>query len=311
MASVLTQSLVEFMESVALANGGRWDHHAYCYLNFQTSVQVAVEEGDSFGALPGAFSTTKQFFKWAKLNGLTKVSVGTPSNPAFMTHGVDNSSFNLRGSSFIWVKATSSKYRVALLAWLNYLRDDRKLFEVQGRAAIVYERVAASVEAGAIRKKVSPGRRAKLVKIFRAMAERCQIASSSEQAAIKDSHLLKPFDSTLDADHVINKKSLKDLPHAWVMLAPVIASSNRRFGLAVEQYAVPFTAQQGPIGLDAVTTFKLFAATFPSTANTLDKQVTAFRKRFIPRGPGLQAELETVADKLRGFVDRTNTTFIR
>lgn len=311
MASVLAQSLVEYMEQVATANGGRWDHHNYCYLNFQCSLKVAVELGDSFGVLPGAFSSTKLFFEWIKRNGLFKELVGTPLNPAYITHGEKGCSLNLTGSSFIWVKASSSRYRNALLHWLNHVRKDQHLPGVQESAATVYDRVAASLEKGDIRKKISPVQRNKLVKIFRAMATRCHNASSSVAAAVKDRHLLKPFDSTLDADHVINKQSLKDIPDAWVMLAPVIASSNRGFGLAVEQYAVPFTAQRGLIGLDAVTAFKLFASTFPKTVKTLDEQITVFRKGFIPAGPGLKAELEAAAEKLRGFVDGTNKSFTR
>ncbi|MFR0713651.1 hypothetical protein ACLUS7_01200 [Enterobacterales bacterium BD_CKDN230030183-1A_HGKHYDSX7] len=198
-----------------------------------------------------------------------------------------------------------------MLHWLNFVRKDRLLAGVQESAAIVYDQVADSLKEGDIRKKISPVHRAKLVNIFRTMATRCHNASSSEAAAVKDLHLLKPFDSTLDADHVINKQSLKDIPDAWVMLAPVIASSNRGFGLAVEKYAVPFTAQRGSIGLDAVTAFKLLASTFPKTAKTLDEQVTAFRKGFCPQGPGLKAELEAVAEKLRGFMDGANKSFTR
>lgn len=313
MASPLTQTLVEHMEHVALANGARWDHHVYCYLNFQTSVKTVVEHGDSFSALPGAFSSLDELCGWV---GTQCLKIWPIKEDAIITVSQTFSSDKMEGTAFLWVKATSP-YRELMVLWLNFLRQDRGLASLLDAAATVYEEVAQSLERGLIRKKMPADRRAKQVSDFRALAADCRTASSSAGAAKwkdageKEHSLLKTFDSTLDADHVINKQSLKMLPDAWVMLAPVIASSNRNFGRLVEKHAVPFSGRVGSIDLDAATAFKLFASTFPSTISTLEDLVKLFSDSFVGKGPGIKKELQTVASTLGGFVDKTSTKFVR
>lgn len=311
MLSVLKQALVEHMELVACANGAKWDHHSHCYQDFQSSVQMVVEEGDTFQALPGAFSSCFELTQWAENNGLDIEAIGMPLEHALMTHGNPRSSQGMQGTAFIWVKATSNRYREAIVYWLSILQSDRNLSAVHQRAAIVYEDVARSLEHGRIRKNLSPERRASQVAALRVLAENCVKASGSDLAASQNVGLLEAFDSTLDADHVINKKSLKKMPDAWVMLAPVIASSNRHFGRIIEKRSTQFAPRVGAIGLDAVTAFKLFAASFPSDPLMLEDQVNLFMDRFIPRGPQLKAELQEVLPVLTGLIDKTLSSFAR
>lgn len=313
MASPLTQTLVEHMEHAASATGARWDHHVYCYLNFQTSVKTVVEHGDSFSALPGAFSSEDELYNWV---GTQRLKVLPIAADAIITVSQTFSSKKMEGTSFLWVKATAP-YREHMVRWLNYLRRDRDLACVLDAAATVYEDVAQSLERELIRKKMPPDRRAKQVRVFRALAADCLAASSSagtetwEKTGEQNRRLLRPFDSTLDADHVINKKSLTMMPDAWVMLAPVIASSNRNFGRVVEKHALAFSPRVGSIDLDAATAFKLFASTFPSTTSKLEDLVKLFSDSFVGKGHGLEAELQTVASTLGGFVDKTSSTFVR
>lgn len=313
MASGLTQALVEHMEHVASENEARWDHHVYCYVNFQTSVKTVVEHGDSFSALPGAFSSEDELYKWV---GTHRLKVWPIRSDGIVTLGQTFCSEAMEGTAFLWVKATSS-YRELIVWWLNYLRRDRDLACVLKAAATVYEDVAQSLERELIRKKMLPKRRAEQVSAFRVLAADCLAASSSAgartwgEAGEQDHRLLTPFDSTLDADHVINKQSLKMMPDAWVMLAPVIASSNRNFGRVVEKHAKPFSPRVGSIDLDAATAFKLFASTFPTTTSTLENLVKRFSDSFVGKGTELEAELQTVASTLGGFVDKTSTTFVR
>lgn len=311
MSSVLKQALVEHMELVACANGAKWDHHIHCYQDFQTSVQTVVEEGDTFQALPGAFSSGVELARWAKDNGLDIEAIGMPLEHALITHGNAGSSGGMEGTAFIWVKATSDRYREAIVYWLNILRSDRDLPAVHKRAAIVYGNAASNLEQGMIRKKLSSERRADQVAAFRGLAVSCLSASQSALTALQNVGLLEAFDSTLDADHVINKQSLKNMPDAWVMLAPVIASSNRHFGRVIERRATQFAPRVGSIGLDAVTAFKLFAATLPSDPVKLEDQVNMFLARFIPRGPGLEAELQEVLPILTDVVNKTLISFVR
>lgn len=313
MASPLTQTLVEHMEHAASATGARWDHHVYCYLNFQTSVKTVVEHGDSFSALPGAFSSGDELYDWV---GTQRLKILPITTDAIITVSQTFSSKKMEGTSFLWVKATSP-YRELMVWWLNHLRRDRGLASVLDAAATVYEDVAQSLERELIRKKMPPDRRAKQVRVFRALAADCLAASSSagtetwEKTGEQNRRLLRPFDSTLDADHVINKKSLTMMPDAWVMLAPVIASSNRNFGRVVEKHALAFSPRVGSIDLDAATAFKLFASTFPSTTSKLEDLIKLFSDSFVGKGPGLEAELQTVASTLGGFLDKTSSTFVR
>jgi hypothetical protein len=313
MASPLTQTLVEHLENAASANGARWDHHVYCYSDFQASVTTVVEYSDSFSALPGAFSSVDELYGWV---GVHCLKVWPITSDSIITVSQPISSEKMKGTSFLWVKATSP-YRQIMVWWLNYLRRDRGLASVLDAAATVYEDVAQSLERELIRKKITPERRGKQVSEFRALAADCLAASLSageatwEKAEVHEHRLLKTFDSTLDADHVINKQSLKMMPDAWVMLGPVIASSNRNFGRAVEKHAVPFTPRVGSIDLDAATAFKLFASTFPSTLSTLEDLVKLFSDSFAGKGPGLEAELQTVTSTLGGFVGNTSSKFVR
>ena len=72
------------------------------------------------------------------------------------------------------------------------------------------------------------------------------------------------MDRSLDADHVINRKSLTLLPDAWVMIAPVLSGTNRKFGRIIESRATPFSSSTTSIPLDPITALKLHAATIPT-----------------------------------------------
>jgi len=310
MTPSIRQTLVEYMELVAIGKEARWDHHSYCYLNFQMSVKNAVEIGDSFKSLPAAFSSKAELLRWASVNHQTVDTIGLPADHAVITHGDFNGAFGLQGASFIWVRATSPRYREAVLVWLQQLRSDRDLRLVQKRAAEVYQQVASSLENGLIRKRMKPVLRAAQVKELNILSRRCLMASSTAQKAQRDIRLLEALDTTLDADHVINKKSLTNMPDAWVMLAPVIASSNRGFGRVVEKYATRFAPLVGEIGLDAVTAFKLFASTIPTRA-TLAQHMDRFARQFIAKQRGLDLELQSVSKALGSFVIKTSKSFKR
>ncbi|MCD5985967.1 MULTISPECIES: hypothetical protein [Pseudomonas] len=311
MTPTIKQSLVEFIELVATGRQARWDHHNYCYLNFQMSVKNAVEILDSFQRLPVAFSSKQELLLWAEANNQGVETIGLPTDHAIITHGELDGTPALVGASFIWVLATSLRYREAIIFWLNKLRDDRDLRSVQKRASEVYERVAESLESGVIRKRMTSAQRAAQVKELKILSRRCRAASSTEEKARRYIRLLEALDTTLDADHVINKKSLTMMPDAWVMLAPVIASSNRSFGRVVEKYATKFTPRTGAIGLDATTAFKLFASTVPATYSLMPEHVERFTRQFVGKQAGLEHELQAVSKILNGFVSRTSKSFTR
>ncbi len=311
MTPSIKQTLVEFMELVATNKQARWDYHTHCYLNFQASVKVAVEELDSFQSLPAAFSSKQELVRWALANRQVVDSIGLPTDHAIITYGDYNGPLALQGSAFIWVKATSPRYREAIVCWLNKLRSDRDLRLLQKAASEVYDAVAEALKGKMVRKRMQPAQRVQQIQEFETLSQRCRLASSTEATALREIGLLNALDSTLDADHVINKQSLKNMPDAWVMLAPVIASSNRSFGRVFERYATKFEPRTGAIGLDAITAFKLFASTVPTADLDMPLHLARFTSQFVGKRRGVERELQVASAAIQGFLNRTGKSFQR
>jgi hypothetical protein len=75
--------------------------------------------------------------------------------------------------------------------------------------------------------------------------------------------------AVLDADHVLNRASLKQIPDAWVMLFPVPADGNRGFGRTVERFRPSVKPGTRTMPLTPETTFKLFCGAMPRNRSEL------------------------------------------
>lgn len=304
-------ALVQYEELVAVSkDNARWSFLNYIYLQFQISLLVAFEMSKTFRALPAAFKSQKELLAWAdtKKQDICPIP-GLSKTQALITIGSKEGCELLRGQQFVWVRAKSNLYRNAIIAWINTHRST-SLLEHHKLAAEYCTGLARALEAKDIRKNISDAKRKRLSQEFHQQASNFMDAAQSQQTAIKSAHLLFQLDQTLDADHVINRKSLNKLPEAWVMIAPVISGANQSFGRLIEAKATKFLPDTEVIYFDAITTLKLFAPTIPSCPKKANAIFDSFEQRF-QTSVELNQEFIRARATLTSLLDGTVADFFR
>jgi hypothetical protein len=306
------QTLLEFAEHIATTkHGARWAGHNYVYLVFQRQVFNFIESCETFNALPAAFSNRKELILWATTNGQNISPVGHDISwdHALLTTGTSGGPPMLDGQPFIWVRAKSSLYRKALFAWMD--TQVTKNYQSLHQSASEYcQSVAMELRQKTIRKNIPEARRQNLAKEFDELSSMFFNSSKTQSLAEINKNDLKLLDQSLDADHVINRQSLRLLPDAWVMIAPVIAGTNRSFGRMIEQKAAPFPPSTKRITLDAITALKLHAPSIPTCEKELLVAIENLKKSLIS-SPGLAQELTVLAPTLTGIINGTIKSFVR
>lgn len=306
------QTLVEFAEHIAITkNNTRYYHHNYTYLLFQRQIFNYIEDSKSFKDLPVAFASRAQLDIWAKQNHqqMSVVGIGIPHTDAAITLGMSYGPQLLIGQQFLWVKATSGLYRKALLAWMDTLRKGNYQ-SLHMQAAEYCRNLVDALRKKEIRRKISDSRRAALAREFEDLSDKFTQASQSPQAAQANIALLDLMDRSLDADHVINRKSLTLLPDAWVMIAPVLSGTNRKFGRIIESRATPFSSSTTSIPLDPITALKLHAATIPTCQAELKAAYGNFRS-WLLKSPELSHEFNAAEPILIGLINGSVKSFAR
>ena len=85
----------------------------------------------------------------------------------------------------------------------------------------------------------------------------------------------------VDADHVINKGSLKALQtEAWVLLFPVPRNANRGFGAKFEKYYPSVSAATDRLDLPPEVAFKIFCGAMPKTKQQFARAMGKVRGQF-------------------------------
>jgi hypothetical protein len=304
------QTLVEFAEHIATTKGNaRWAHHNFVYLLFQRSVFNHVEESESFKNIPVAFSSHGHLIAWAKQNVQQVSTLGLPPTDALLTTGTQFGPELLNGQQFVWVRATAKNYRAALLAWMDTQRTS-SYQQLHNDAADYCAGVAAALRGKVIRRKISDARRRTLAREFDMLSTAFRNASANAQTAVANKHLLDLLDRSLDADHIINKQSLKNLPDAWVMLAPVLSGTNRKFGRMIERRAAPFMPGRNMIPLDPITALKLHAPTIPTCQQEV-RDAYSNLKNWMLKSPNLTLEFDAVESTLLGLIEGKLRSFSR
>ncbi|WP_148058642.1 hypothetical protein [Pseudomonas frederiksbergensis] len=287
------QALVEYFRHVAKTrNNAQWSHHSALYMYFQQWVSSIISESKSFTEFPVMFSSYDRLEVWAKCKGLEIRNLTSGQNVnAVLTVGVDGAEPLYDGTNFVWVKASWGGYRKALMHWVDKDRSYAKLTRHHEDAATIYAGAAEALKNRDIRPYLSKNERSKLGSTLKSLAELHGEWSLDEQLAKKNEEFLQTLDCILDADHVLNKSSLKNIPDAWVLLAPVTADSNRGFGRHIERYSMRVAKGVNSVSLTPAVTFKLFSAMMPVDSSELETQLGYIKNKFLLT-PGLEAEME-------------------
>jgi hypothetical protein len=312
------QTLIEFAEHVATtSNNRRFSSHTYFYLQFQSQIRTIVGETASFKTLSVAFASQAQLLGWAAHNhfDVQDICAEISRSEALRLVGSNNSPRIYRGQVFIWVRASSNKYRQAFLAELDRSRIDKTAETAQrnhGYAAEYCNDIIKALKQKLIRKHVSDARRSQLISGFESLNNEFIEASKCPVLAINDRFKLELLDRVVDADHVVNRKSLTELPDAWVMLAPVNSTTNRKFGWMIERYIEKADKSTISIKLDPIMAFKLHAATLPKCPVELQTALEAHRKHYIPNDCfPIKQELADAELIIKEVVAGTRKTIIR
>lgn len=305
------QSLVEFAEHIAKTkHGARWAGHNFVYGIFQGQILYHVEHCETFSALPVAFSSRSELFGWASTNSQAlSVVPGISPDHAIVTTGLRSGPQMLIDQPFVWVKATSNLYRKALLAWMS-THVPANTPSLHRDASDYCHSVAIALRQNIIRKKISDARRETIAKEFDQLSHAFNASSKSQLLAYANKDVMKLLDQSLDADHVINRQSLKLLPDAWVMIAPVLAGTNRSFGRMIERKAPPFPSSTVIVPLDAVTALKLHAASIPTCQSELLITFKKLQTRLLS-SPKLTTEFNAASATLIGLINGTIKSFVR
>ena len=97
----------------------------------------------------------------------------------------------------------------------------------------------------------------------------------------------------VDADHVINKSSLKEhQPEAWVLLFPVPRNANRGFGAKFERFYPSVSAETNRVDLPSEVAFKLYCGAMPKT-----------KEQFVRAMGKVRGQLDPGLDVTRRYVD--------
>lgn len=301
----LRNMLVEYFRYVTLTrNGAVWAHHTTAVGSYRAWLASIWEGiGDRPGQpMPVMFDSRAGLQKWADSGNheLRPICFSNNKKPNayFFTGNADASDW-YAGTFFLWVKANWKDYRKAFKIWLDQNRSGDSIAELHKSAIICYERAITLIETRKILVSRSPQEAVRIVALVRA-----QIMAHSRHVNCSKSNptgleLFALFDYTLDADHVVNKSSLKDLPDSWVLMAPVQADANRGFGSRIERSLPRYAPGVDRLELSPIIAFKLFASVMPSSQRELDQAMELVANQMGPCG-----ELDGVIKRMHEHMNK-------
>lgn len=277
--------LVEYFRYVALTkNGAVWTHHTTAIISYRSWLS-SIWEGIGSGKgqpIPVMFETRSSLEEWAFQNNhkLDTICVTNKKEPnAYAILGDDKAIDWYRGTYFLWVRASWRGYRTAFKVWLNQNRSGDSLEYLHNSAIECYESAIKLVKIGVIFKGRTPKESGKIIKLMSEQIFNHRGYLNFAPDKMSGSELFSLFDYTLDADHVVNKSSLRNLPDAWVLMAPVPADANRGFGSLIERHYPKYKQGKDRLELDPITAFKLFASIMPASPQELEHVMTFVRNQ--------------------------------
>ena len=260
-----TQPLVEIVREISLREGALPGLYSGLVVQARTSLVCLLEASQNVSVM---FSTRAGLEEWAWDRAMKEGRVGeVPADEAVCLTPTRDPGKSLDPSVMYWVRATSERYREALVDWYRNCFPTTE--DVVGRAhreSLTFLKVARQeIAVGSINWKTKPKDYASAASqlINKAIGEHEHALAANEP----DEKLAFQLLGTVDADHVLNRASLPDLPDAWVLLFPVPADANRAMGSKVERYLPRVVVGTERVDIDAQQFLKAFSNFFPRNAD--------------------------------------------
>jgi len=284
--------LVDFLRYVALKHKGALPS-MYSYVVGQHRMYLSGLINQKIN-VPVMFSDRHSLLSWSKSIGLKHkvISDGISDMEALLIHGTSRMRItDLAGIELIWVHVKSKKYRAALKNWIrpkekstaNAVSLAKQVLKPITEIEALKERHRFAIEfhLAAINELSNPvnQRYFNLSKI-NDYIDRHRQSLAEHQSALAgngDWGLVDRSLGVLDADHVINRASLKSFPDAWVLLFPVPADANRGFGRKVERWRTAVLKGTKRVNLEPLQAFKLFSSVMPNTNDEVNEVMKAIR----------------------------------
>ena len=264
-------ALVEHFSAIAREKGALWAGHSYIYAQHRAWLCHLL---DSKELVPVMYPSVDEL-KFDMQREFDCEEIGSWGE-ALVFRG--KSGTGCHGIEQIWVKASSRRYREALLiVWAEHMRKASP--DLHCAAVKAYADCIEALLAKHLRRKLCDSRRVKLaLRLF----ERLQLHLSALSEDAPRTELMADFDCTLHADHVFSASALRKIPDAWVLLFPVPADANQRFGSIVERNYAKLGVDYGARNISAGLIYKLLASVMPL------------------KGPGASNVIDYIAGQLGG-----------
>ena len=262
--SSLQQPLVEMVREIARREGAMPGLYSGLVVQARTNLVCLLEAKQD---VPVMFSTRAGLVEWAWSRDMQEGRVGSvPLDEAvYFTPNRDPNDY-LDPSLTYWVRATSERYREALIHWyMRCFTPEEDVVRRAHRESLTFlKAVQDEIGAGSIAWKTKPkSYEAEALRLVQQAIGEHEHALSTNQP---DQNLALQLLGTLDADHVLNRASLAHLPEAWVLLFPVPADANRAMGAHVERHLPSAAKEEEELLIDAAQFLKLLTGYFPRTA---------------------------------------------
>lgn len=260
------QYAINWMREIAICkNGAMPGLYSGFVALMRASIASLIEAKQD---VPVMFSDLDLLKSWADKEGFKLESVNElPADEILRLRPTTSPKEKLTAVELYWVKANSDHYRTAMIGWCQKQYGKCHVLRAH-RESIAFFR--------AIRDDL-----AKLPAnhhVFGRSSQAVVLASindsiTKQKTALRfggNKKIAYQLLAMLDADHVINRASLKKIPNAWVLLFPVPADANRGFGRIIERFRTPVSPDTKSINLAPEVAFKLFCGAMPRNRHQLN-----------------------------------------
>lgn len=286
-------ALIEWSRNFAVTSRAMWPGHAGIYGQFRnwlSGEMIAQKLG-----MAVMFPSKADLEFHAQVSGWVVSPVGNSGEAVSIRTPFNNEQ--------VWVRARSENYRNALMIPYGHLRNQASpgLHRVSHDVLL---KVATSVRNHELREDLNDTDRDEVAKVLEDRADAHNTAAAAFEASKKlvagsellseeeqtnaqataaatfkaSDELLAGLDFLLDVDHIFSSKSVEFLTDAWVMVFPVPAHANRRYGSKVERYYKKLSPESAARDISSELLFKVLAGMIPDTTAQLAEALSRVRR---------------------------------
>lgn len=260
------QYAINWIREIAILKGGSMPGLYSGFVGLmRTSVASLIEAKQ---AVPIMFNNLDSLKAWARKQEFKTEEVDSlPADEVLRLLPTTDPKNKLTAVELYWVKANSSHYRTAMIKWCHSAYGDDHVRRAHEESINFFESLKDDLSNLPAKSHVF-GRRGRT-----AILSLINDSILNQRSALKlggNEKIAYQLLATLDADHVLNRASLKKIPNAWVLLLPVPADANRGFGRIVERYRTQLSPETEKIDLTPEISFKIFCGAMPRNKQELN-----------------------------------------